>query len=84
MNYKDLIKLGFKRFDTHDSVHVDEYGWHNFFVTKKLSKRHELIWDPTERDRVTLNKYKTDGHSIEKQWIIKDLSVVGELVRMFN
>jgi hypothetical protein len=84
MNYSELIELGFKRTDAFDEVHLRRYGFPAFFLTYDISKRHQLYWTVLERDQVTLYKCKSDGCSVQDIWLIKDIQVVADLIRMFG
>jgi hypothetical protein len=84
MNYSELIQLGFKRTDTHDNVHFKMYGFESFFLSKKLTKRHELFWDVLENNQINLIRYESDGYTIKDEMIILDIQTATDLIRMFG
>ena len=76
IRYKDVIDLGFKRQDTHDSVFFDDNGYVWFLVTKKLSKRRYLDWD-CETHAVTLYKEDKDHNTdaVKTMYTIEEVRV---------
>ena len=84
MKYIDLINLGFKRKEYDDSAHFEQYGYKDFDLNFKLSKRHAMVWKPTDQDVVTLHKFKPDGIYIEKSYLLEHIDDVKMLVNMFG
>lgn len=46
MIYKELIDLGFKRYNSPDGVHFDQTGNEYFYLSKKLCNGLEACWYP--------------------------------------
>jgi len=55
ISYKELIDLGFKRFDYEDKVFFDEHGYKPFCLDFRLSKNIQLEID-SDRSEATLYK----------------------------
>ena len=53
LQYSDYIELGFKRYDTNDSVHFNATGNDSFALIYKLNK-HLLIEVSIETNTITL------------------------------
>jgi hypothetical protein len=56
MKYIDYIELGFKRYDTNDSVHFNATGNQSFVLTYEVSK--ELSIDVVMEQDVPILHYK--------------------------
>jgi len=45
IKYKDVIELGFKREEIHDSQYLDQFGYDYATVTKNITKSLYFDWD---------------------------------------
>ena len=50
IDYIDVLKLGFKREEYHDSVHFDQLGWNDFLMELKINKQIYFTWDTLTRE----------------------------------
>lgn len=82
IRYKDVIDLGFKRQDEHDSVFFDDNGYDWFIVTKKVFKRMYLDWD-CEEHTVTLYHEDKD-HNVEPIETMCTIEEVRKILRIFG
>jgi site-specific recombinase len=83
MKYKELIDLGFKHIEDSDPQWLNEYGYEYFHVEYKLDKRHCIDWD-VQKQTCRLMKFEKDGFSIMEQWVINDLELLKNIIRIFG
>lgn len=82
INYQDVIDLGFKRGEMNDSVHQKQYGYDDFWVERKLGKRHTASWEnKTRYARVTRHD---KGGYIVYTWLVRDLEELKALLALLG
>lgn len=69
ITYKSLIKRGFKRIELNCHVARDRYGFTDFILVKKISKRLSLEWTWSDPKVVKLQKTDREGNILEKAFI---------------
>lgn len=86
INYKDLMDLGFKKGYMNCSVHQDQHGYDDFWVEKKLGKRHRITWEHNTRyaELLVMKKGKEDEGCIDKRIPIQDLAEVKKYMYIFG
>jgi hypothetical protein len=73
--YKDLIDLGFKRFDMGDGFDLN--GYQDFYLFLKINKNLAFEWNTEENDFVKLVRYKgSDVQNVVKIFDMENLSVL--------
>lgn len=79
IDYKEIMNLGFKRFDFDDTVFFDQNGYHYFWCDLKLHKKIVAHWE-CENKTVVLRRMGKNGD------ILSELPVrnIDELERYIN
>jgi len=69
ITYKFLIERGFKRIELNCAVARDRYGFNDFILHKKISKRLSLEWTWSDPKVVKLQKTDRQGNILKKVFI---------------
>lgn len=73
--YKNLIDLGFKRFDMGDGFDLN--GYQDFYLFLEINKSLAFEWNIEENDFVKLVRYKgSDVQNVVKIYDMENLSVL--------
>jgi hypothetical protein len=73
--YKELLDMGFKRWDGEDEIFFQCYGFRYFGLSMDLSNDVSLSWDIIER---TVSVFK-DGNAVEHMLSRKELNMIIKL-----
>ena len=82
IDYKDLINLGFKRFDMNCSGTKAKLVHDDFGLELDLTKRFSLLWMQGDR-RVKIMKCDRES-SIKSQFYLNDLEDVKQHINLFK
>lgn len=73
--YRDLIDLGFKRFNMGDGFDLN--GYEDFYLYFKVNKEIHFEWNTEENDFVKMVRYKgSDVQNVIKIYDMENLSVL--------
>ena len=81
--YEDMVKLGFIREDLPDQLHVNDVGYDNFTLDKKLRGGCNLVWDHRSL-KVALLRYAKDGGSIIGRITCLDIHQIKMYIAFFR
>tara|TARA_R110000796_G_scaffold126793_4_gene241781 strand:+ start:4263 stop:4607 length:345 start_codon:yes stop_codon:yes gene_type:complete len=86
VDYQDLIDLKFKVYYMDCAVHKKQYGYDDFSVYKKLTKRFEIMWDNKTRlvELLVMEKGKENAGFIEERIPIEGLQELKKYLFMFG
>jgi len=77
MKYKELIKLGFKRFEMNDSVFFDQHGYNAFYMHLKIGNL-TFEWWPEKPEQMQLVRYIE--HDVHNRLNFTDIETVKMLI----
>ena len=79
MTYKELIELGFKRFEFSDDF--DLFGFNDFYLHLKVNKDITFEWHWKERDIVRMVRYKKQN--VKNYAIIEDIETLKSFIDFY-
>jgi hypothetical protein len=82
IDYKDLINLGFERFNMNCATTKNQLGHDDFGLELDLNKRFSLLWMQGDR-RVKIMKCNQES-DIKSQFYLQDLSDVKRHINLFK
>lgn len=80
MRYKDLIDLGFERYEMGDGF--DELGIYDFYLFLKVSKEITFEWHWKEKSFVKMVHYKKSD--VQNYIKILDLKTLKDLINLYK
>jgi len=80
MRYKDLIDLGFERFDMGDGF--DMLGFYDFYLHLKVNKDITFEWNWQKEKIVKMVRY--EDHDVQNYIEIADLSALKGLLYLYR
>lgn len=81
-NYKELIDLGFERYDMNCAIHKDQMGFEDFFLFLKSGNKITFEWRYENPNIVKMVRYKK--HNVLNHAEIEDMEILKAMMELFG
>jgi len=80
--YKDLVEIGFERFDMNCQIAKNQYGYDDFYLFLKMGKNMEIHWHPQNPKTAELVRFKKSN--VLNRAVLCDIETIKAMIAYFN